>query len=101
MSSFEQIDKYMEDHFDENIEELSQLVAIPSIAAQNTGQEECAEFVGQMLKQRGFEVEVMPTEGAPIVYAERKGKTDKTLALLQPLRRTARRTAGTLGKSAF
>ena len=77
--SFTEIDKYLEDNFDENIKELSELCEIPSVAAQNLNMTECAEFVAGLLKKRGFETEVMPTEGAPVVYAERKGKVDKTL----------------------
>ena len=79
MSSFEKIDKYMEKHLDANIEELSHLVSIPSIAAQNTGQAECAELVAKMLSQRGFDVEILPTQGAPVVFGEIKGKVEKTL----------------------
>ena len=32
-----------------------------------------------MLEKRGFKIQILPTEGAPVVYAERKGKNDKTL----------------------
>jgi acetylornithine deacetylase/succinyl-diaminopimelate desuccinylase-like protein len=34
-----------------------------------------------MLEKRGFKAEVMDTEGAPVVFAERKGKSDKTLLI--------------------
>ena len=33
------------------------------------------------LKKRGFEIEIIATDLAPVVYAERKGKSDKTLLL--------------------
>jgi acetylornithine deacetylase/succinyl-diaminopimelate desuccinylase-like protein len=36
-------------------------------------------MVKDMLSARGFETKILPTEGAPVVYAERKGKRDKTL----------------------
>ncbi|MBE3066515.1 MAG: hypothetical protein IMZ73_03645 [Chloroflexi bacterium] len=32
-----------------------------------------------MLRQRSFTTEVMPTGGAPVVFGERKGSSDKTL----------------------
>lgn len=79
MSPFEKIDAYLESHLDESIAELSKLCAIPSVAAQNTGLDECAQLVGQMLEKRGFAVEILPSGGAPVIYAERKGRTDKTL----------------------
>ncbi len=42
--------------------------------------EECAALVASMLQKRGFQVEVLPTGGAPVVFAERKGRNpQKTL----------------------
>ena len=79
MTDYTQIKNYLESHLDDSLAELSRLCAQPSIAAQNLGMQECAELVAGMLKQRGFSVEIMPTEGSPVVYAERKGKHDKTL----------------------
>ena len=32
-----------------------------------------------MLRKRGFATDVMPTDGAPVVFGERKSKSDKTL----------------------
>ena len=79
MSAYAAIDRYLEAHFDESIAELSRLCAQPSVSAQNWGLSECAELVGEMLRKRGFSVRVIPTGGAPVVYAERKGRGDKTL----------------------
>jgi acetylornithine deacetylase/succinyl-diaminopimelate desuccinylase-like protein len=79
MSDLSKLDAYLDDHLDESIAELSQLVAQPSVSAQNLGLVECAELVAGMLARRGFSVEVMPTGGAPVVFGERKGRTDKTL----------------------
>jgi len=79
MKDYTQIKDYLESNLDSSLAELSRLCAHPSIAAQNLGMQECAELVGKMLKQRDFSVEIMPTDGAPVVYAERKGKLDKTL----------------------
>jgi acetylornithine deacetylase/succinyl-diaminopimelate desuccinylase-like protein len=42
---------------------------------------ECAALVGDMLKARGFDVHIMDTKGAPVVFGERKGKSDKTLLI--------------------
>jgi acetylornithine deacetylase/succinyl-diaminopimelate desuccinylase-like protein len=38
-------------------------------------------MVKEMLEKRGFTAEVMATDGAPVVFGERKGKSDKTLLI--------------------
>jgi len=77
----ESIDKYLDSNLDASVSELSELIAIPSISAQGTGLIECAQKVRDMLQKRGFLVEIMATEGAPVVFAERKGRSDKTLLI--------------------
>ena len=80
MDNYKKIDSYLSDHIDESIAELSRLVAQPSVGAQNLGMTECASLVAELLKKRGFSVEIMPTGGAPVVFGERKGKNaGKTL----------------------
>jgi acetylornithine deacetylase/succinyl-diaminopimelate desuccinylase-like protein len=81
MSDYNKIDSYLEQNLDESLSELSKLVAQPSVGAQNWGLKECAALVGDMLKARGFEVQIMETAGAPVVYGERKGRSDKTLLI--------------------
>ncbi len=81
MTDFTQIDQYLEENFDASIAELSKLCAQPSVAAQNWGMAETAEMVAEMLQARGFETELIPTAGEPVVYAERKGRRDKTLLI--------------------
>lgn len=79
MTDFTNIDRFLEDHLDESIEELSRLCAQPSVAAQNLGLSETAEMVLQMLQKRGFKATIHATPGAPVVIAERKGTCEKTL----------------------
>jgi len=79
MSDYKKVDAYLDAHLDESIAELSKLVAQPSVGAQNLGMKECAALVAEMLRKRGFAAEIMPTEGAPVVFGERKGKSGKTL----------------------
>lgn len=79
MTDFTAIDRYITDHLDDSLAELSRLCAQPSVSAQMLGIHECAELVGEMLRQRGFKVEIIPTEGSPVVYAEAEGDSDKTL----------------------
>ena len=80
MTDYLAIDAYLEANLDESITELSRFAAQPSVAAQKWGLTETAQMVSEMLQARGFQVEILHTEGAPVVVAEKKGKnTDKTL----------------------
>jgi acetylornithine deacetylase/succinyl-diaminopimelate desuccinylase-like protein len=79
MANLNKIDAYLESNLDQSISELGRLVAQPSVAAQNLGVKECAALVARMLEQRGFHTEVFPTAGSPVVFAERKGRSDKTM----------------------
>ena len=63
----------------ESIAELSRLCTQPSVSAQNWGLRECAQLVGEMLEKRGFKVDIIPTGGAPVVIAEKSGRSSKTL----------------------
>ena len=44
MIDYKRTDEYLKQHLDESIAELSVLAAQPSVAAQNWGLHECAEF---------------------------------------------------------
>jgi len=79
MQDYSRIDSYLERNLDTSLQELSRLVAQPSISAQAVGLSECAELVRQMLERRGFRAEVLSTAGAPVVFGERKGKSPRTL----------------------
>lgn len=81
MRDYAVLDQYLESHLDESIAELSRLVAQPSVGAQNLGLKECAALVAEMLRRRGFKVTVMETKGAPVVFGERAGRSDKTLLI--------------------
>lgn len=81
MSNYNKLDAYIDKYLDNSLEELKRYVAQPSISAQNLGLKECAALVKEMLEKRGFKAEVMATDGAPVVFAERKGKSDKTLLI--------------------
>lgn len=81
MRDYSSIDRYLEENLDQSIQELARLTAQPSVGAQNLGMEACAGLVAEMLRQRGFTVQVMPTGGAPVVFAERGGRSEKTLLI--------------------
>jgi acetylornithine deacetylase/succinyl-diaminopimelate desuccinylase-like protein len=79
MIDYTQIDTYLEKNLEATIAELARLCAQPSVGAQNLGMRECADLVAGMLRARDFEVRVMDTDGAPVVFGERKGRSNKTL----------------------
>lgn len=79
MTNIQAVDTAIQERIDQNLEELSRLCAQPSIAAQGLGMEPCAELVKEMLAARGFNVQILPTAGFPVVFAERKGRSNKTL----------------------
>jgi acetylornithine deacetylase/succinyl-diaminopimelate desuccinylase-like protein len=81
MTDYTKIDSYLEKNLDQSLAELSRLVAQPSVGAQNWGMKECAALVGEMLQARGFDVQIMDTPGAPVVFGTRDGKSDKTLLI--------------------
>jgi acetylornithine deacetylase/succinyl-diaminopimelate desuccinylase-like protein len=72
-------DNYLEKNLDKSIAELSRYCQQPSVAAQNWGLTECADLTAKMLKARGFTVDVSSAGGAPVVFAERSGRSKKTL----------------------
>lgn len=81
MIDYNLLDAFLAERLDYSIEELSVLCAQPSVSAQNWGLAECAELVGDMLQVRGFQVMILPTGGAPVVFAERAGRSDRTLLI--------------------
>ncbi len=81
MTDYTKIDRYLEKNLDRSLDELCKLVAQPSVGAQNLGLAECAELVAGMLRARGFKAEIMPTAGAPIVFGEHSGRSDRTLLI--------------------
>jgi acetylornithine deacetylase/succinyl-diaminopimelate desuccinylase-like protein len=79
MTDMKKVDAAIKKQLDHTLDDLKRLCAQPSVAAQNLGMEECAELVKEMLIARGFEAQILPTDGHPVVFAERKGRSEKTL----------------------
>ncbi len=75
------VSDYIDAHLDETIEELKRLAAQPSVSAQRLGVRECGEMVTRMLRDAGFEADLVPTSDPdyPGIIAEMKGASDKTL----------------------
>lgn len=70
----QQIDSYLIQHRDTHLDELKQLLSIPSISTLSNHADDvrrCAEQVGQMASAIGFEhVELIETKRHPVVYAD-------------------------------
>ncbi len=69
------VNKYLADNRQRFMDELFELIRIPSISAQSVHKPDmikCAEWLAASLKEAGADrAEVMPTEGNPVVYAEK------------------------------
>ena len=79
MADFKTLDDTIQSNLQTSLGDLKRLCAQPSIAAQNIGMAECAELNAELLRARGFKVQIKPTKGFPVVYAERKDRADRTL----------------------
>ena len=75
------IDEYLATHLDASLADLSRLVAQPSVGAQALGLEACARLVADMLRARGFQVDVVSTKGAPVVFGDLPGRSDRTVLI--------------------
>lgn len=75
-------DAYIHQHTDRFLNELAALIAIPSVAAQKRGIQECADVVQKRLEAVGASVRQIPTpnNGSPVVFAE-IGQGERTLLI--------------------
>src|SRR3990172_5131911 len=71
---------YLDAHHDQFLDELKTYLSQPSIAAQNKGIREMAELARARLEARGFQVQILPTGGHPMVYGE-LGEGPRTLLI--------------------
>jgi len=78
--------RYLDDHREQFLENLKAALRIPSVSAQaeRAGDvKRCAEHIAAHLKSIGMQnVEVVPTAGHPVVYAEWLGAPGKPTALV-------------------
>ena len=69
------VKEYMHEHRERMLEELLELLRIPSISADPAYADDtnkCAELVAEHLRKAGADnVEVVPTKGYPVVYGEK------------------------------
>lgn len=79
MNQMHQVDEEITVKLENSLAELAKLCSQPSISAQGVGMQECAELVSEMLSKRGFDAQLLQTEGFPVVVGERKGRSERTL----------------------
>ncbi len=77
----EDVFAYIEAHADEYLARLERACAQPSISAHGEGLAEMADLVAGMLRHIGFSVELVPTDGAPVVLGRMVGHGPRTLLL--------------------
>lgn len=70
---------FIDKHLDQFINDLQQVCRQPSISAQNIGIRECADIIVEKFKSLGMSVKIWETEGNPVIFAEMKGNSDKTI----------------------
>ncbi len=85
----QEIFRYIDDHLNDSLAELTELCKLASVSAQNSAIEETAEHVSGLLRGLGFEARVLPKPvlspvegppgGQPVVYAEQTGRSNRTL----------------------
>lgn len=82
----EKLQKYVDENFDQFIEELKDYIRIPSISTLEENKKDmvtCAKFVEKKLKDAGIKkTKIFNTEGHPIVYGEWLGAPGKPTVLV-------------------
>ena len=73
--------EYVDENRDAFLEKLFTLLRQPSISAQNIGVEACKDLLVGMIEDTGMTVEVVPTRGHPIIYAEHVSGKEKPTVL--------------------
>jgi acetylornithine deacetylase/succinyl-diaminopimelate desuccinylase-like protein len=76
-----ELQRYIESHIRDYVEDLKRLCRQPSVAATNQGVYECAQLTKLMLEETGLEAQIIPTNDVryPVVYATRIGSSTKNL----------------------
>ena len=82
----EKVKNYISENFESYIEELKEFLKIPSISTYAENKKDinkAADFVAESLKEAGLnKVEVIKTEGHPLVYGEWMGAPGKPTVLV-------------------
>ncbi len=79
------IDQYLDSHAERFEDELCELLRIPSISAQPDRRDDLrrtAEWVADQFRRLRFDVEIIPTDGHPLVFAQSPTVPDAPTALV-------------------
>lgn len=85
MSDLQAIDRYLQESQAQSLETLKSLLRIPSVSADPAyagDMTRAAESVASALKAAGLDVELIETDGPPLVYAESAPVEGKPVALV-------------------
>lgn len=75
--------EYIDENRSRFIQELSPLVAQPSISATGEGMESCAKLLAEIMERININTCILPTDGFPIVYGDiQSSQSEKTLLIL-------------------
>ena len=64
------VDDYVAAHQQQIVTEFVELLSIPNVAADRTNVKRNADLLRTLFLKRGFAVEILPTDGNPLVFAE-------------------------------
>ena len=82
----ENILSYVEQNKDRYLDELKQLIAIPSVSTNKENEQDirrCAEWVAEHMRSIGLQnIQIFPTAGHPVVYADWLNAPGKPTVLL-------------------
>src|SRR3972149_4667020 len=79
MTDIPAVDGIITRRLDASLADLSRLCSQSSVSASGQGIAECAALVGEMLRARGFTVQTIATAGHPVIFGERRGKSDRRM----------------------
>jgi acetylornithine deacetylase/succinyl-diaminopimelate desuccinylase-like protein len=73
--------RYIDEHLARSLDDVCDYVRLPSVSAEGRAIDETLRFTVALLEREGFETRVLPKRpgGLPVVFAEHKGATDRTL----------------------
>ena len=73
------IDRHVDEHLRQYIEDLRALCQLPSVAAQGQAIDDTADLTRTLLEKYGVSATVMPTARFPVVYGEASGASEQTV----------------------
>jgi acetylornithine deacetylase/succinyl-diaminopimelate desuccinylase-like protein len=75
------VDRHIEQHLQQYVEDLRLLCRLPSVAAQSRAIDETAEATRRLLEKYGVAARLMPTRRFPVVAGEASGASERTILL--------------------